>query len=102
LQGVAGILVVHTRLDAMIARKTGRVDARIGRAAWLAIGLLGTAAVALAVRGSLLLAAAPALAALAHGWEMAAMNLETKLTVVGLRAMAISMTYALLAVLALR
>jgi hypothetical protein len=102
LQGVAGILVVHTRLDAMIARKTGRAEAVIRKAAWLAVGLLGCVAVALAARGSLLLAAAPALAAVAHGWELAAMNLETRLTVVGLRAMAVSMTYALAAALALR
>jgi len=102
LQGVAGILVVHTRLDAMIARKTGRGEAGIGRAAWLAVGLLAVVAVGLAVTGSLWLAAAPAFAAVAHGWELGAMRLETKLTVVGLRAMALSMTYALIAALALR
>ena len=102
LQGVAGILVVHTRLDAIIARKTGRGEAGIRKAAWLAVGLLGGVAVALAAKGALLLAAAPALAAVAHGWERAAMNRETKLTVVGLRAMAVSMAYSLTAALALR
>jgi len=102
LQGIAGILLVHTRLDAMIARKTSRSDAAIGRAAWLATGVLAGVAVALGVRGSYLLASAPALAAVAHGWELAAMNLETRLTVVGLRAMGLSMAYALLAALALR
>ena len=102
LQGVAGILVVHTRLDAMVARKTGRGETGIRKAAWLAVGLLSCVAVALAAKGSLLLAAAPALAAVAHGWELAAMNLETKLTVVGLRAMAVSMIFALMASLALR
>lgn len=102
LQGVAGILVVHTRLDAMIARKTGRPETAIRQAAWLAVGLLAVVAAALAGRGSMLLAAAPALAAAAHGWELAAMRLETKLKVVGLRAMALSMTYALIVALALR
>ena len=102
LQGIAGILVVHTRLDAIIARKTGRGEPGIGRAAWLATGLLGALALTLAARGSFLLAAAPVVAALAHGWEMRTMNLETKLKVVGLRAMALSMTYALRAAWALR
>lgn len=86
----------------MIARKTGRGEAGIGKAAWLAVGLLAAVATALAATGSLWLAAAPALAAVAHGWELAAMRLETRLTVVGLRAMALSMTFALIAALALR
>jgi hypothetical protein len=102
LQGVAGILVVHTRLDAISVRRTGTSDPALARASWLAVGLLAGVAAALAAHGSLLLAAAPALAAAAHGLDLTLMNLDTKLRVVGLRSMALSIVYAAIAALALR
>lgn len=102
LQGAAGILAVHTRLDAISAHRTGLADHALVRAAWLSIGLLAGVAAALAARGSLLLAAAPALAAAAHALDLTTMNLDTKLRVVGLRAMALSILYAAIAAMALR
>ncbi|MBI5283398.1 MAG: YwiC-like family protein [Candidatus Solibacter usitatus] len=102
LQGVAGILTVHTRLEALTGKKTGKTENRFRPQAWAAVGLMAGVAVGLAVKGAWLLAPAPGLAALAHGWELAAMRLETRLKVVGLRAMSLSIGYALLVVAALR
>jgi len=102
LQGAAGILAVHTRLDAISARRSGMADHTLSRATWLAIGLLAGVAAALAAHGSFLLAAAPALAAAAHALDLATMNLDTKLRVVGLRSMALSVLYAAIAARALR
>ncbi len=101
LNGAAGVLVVHTRLDALIARKTGVANNRYRLSAWCAVAISALTAVAIAATGRPPLALAPALASAAHAVELHAMNLDTRLTTVGLRAMTLSIIHALLLAAAL-
>jgi hypothetical protein len=99
LHGACGILVVHARLEAIIARKQKSAPAppTAARAA-LAVSALATLALAL---WQPILALAPALATSAQAAELLRMNLDTPLRTVGLRAMALSIAHALILVRAL-
>ncbi|MBI4877735.1 MAG: YwiC-like family protein [Acidobacteria bacterium] len=101
IHGAAGILVVHARLDAIVASKRKPAPATPGlRPAWIAIVLAGAASVAIAAYQPWL-ALAPALAAAAQAAELAWMDVSTPLKTVGLRAMTLSIFHALALVLVL-
>jgi len=102
LNGAAGILVVHTRLDALIARKAGSTGNRFHVPAWCAVFVSAAAAAACVIGGKNALALAPALASAAFALELRTMDLDTRLTTVGLRAMTLSIIHALLLVVAFR
>ena len=129
LQATTGILVVHARLDAKIAAKiatkiAAKIDAKIAsgpptknpiqttkpdekfrRAAMFAIGVLLCAAVvaAFAARACIALALLAAAAGYAYDLRMQrnAAALDTPLTTVGQRALALSCLYACLLIVGL-
>jgi hypothetical protein len=100
LQSTAGILLVHARLDARIRLR--KPDAVVERpsAAIIAQGFMLLAAVTLATRQEWWLAAAMALPGILNGYQLSNLekteSLNTPLTSVGLRAMALSITVAIL------
>ena len=109
LQATAGILVVHARLDAKIAArlaaKTGQQNAiqpdeTFRRAAWTTLAVLLCTAVAAICLGRLWIALALLTAATGYAYDLRrqrnAAALNTPLTTVGQRALALSCIYALL------
>lgn len=106
LQAAAGIFVVHARLDAMVAARKGKTaDAGSRRAAFLADGVLVLAAAYFAAAGRLWLAAALLVASAAYALELRRQkrpgSLEMPLKRVGLQALALSISYAVLVVIGL-
>jgi hypothetical protein len=101
LQGAAGILSVHARLDASIARKKNAPSPGRPMAAWMAVAVSALAGVA-CLAWNPLAGAAPLLGATVQGLDLRKMNLDLPLKSVGLRAMTLSMAHALILVAALR
>jgi hypothetical protein len=101
LHGACGVLAVHARLDAVIARKRGDETGAARQTAWAAL-LVSTAATAGVWWWLGWAAAAPAFATAAQALELRFMSIGTPLKRVGLRAMTVSIAHALLLVAALR
>ncbi|MGB8258797.1 MAG: YwiC-like family protein [Terracidiphilus sp.] len=106
LQATAGILVVHARLDARIALRSGSPGPRqFRRAAFAAVAVLAAAAVAAIslhrfwIAAALLLAVAGYLSDLRS--QRSAASLQMPLKRVGLRALTLSSIYAILLILGL-
>ena len=105
-QAAAGILVVHSRLEARIAvRKSNSSSSRFRAPALLAQAALLAGAVALAILGRPWIAVALTIAALANLWELRAQkspaSLQTPLRTVGLRALTLSLIYSSLVIVGL-
>lgn len=106
MQASAGILVVHARLDALIAmRKHTTGSDTYRRSAWIAIAVLICAAVAAAVLSRFWIALALLIAAAGYGYDLRSQNnpaaLQMPLKKVGQRALALSSLYAILLILGL-
>ncbi len=106
LQAAAGILVVHARLDARIAlRSPSASAARSRRAAHLAVVALAATALAALFLRLPILAVALLFAAFGYFYDLRRQRdpayLQMPLTLVGLRALALSSVYAALLILAL-
>ena len=98
-QAAAGILVVHSRLEARIAaRKTTTTESRFRKPALLAQGALLAGGLAFGILARPWIAAALGISALANLWELHiqkdAASLQTPLTKVGLRALTLSLMYS--------
>jgi len=103
LQATAGILVVHSRLDARIAaRGSSKTGEGSRRAAWMAVAVLVAAAVAAGYWNRWWIAAALAVAAAGYWWDLRsqldAESLRVPLKAVGLRALMLSTLFALLVI----
>jgi hypothetical protein len=121
MQAAAGILVVHARLDAIIAARIAMRNAdsspslRFRRAAYLALAVLVLAAIAavvtgsswggFTVTGSLSVAAALLIAAIGYAYDLNAQKnpaaLQLPLIKVGQRALMLSSIYAVLLMIGL-
>lgn len=106
LHAFAGILVVHARLEARIAAKAKRqTEPRFRLPAAAAQVVLVAGAAYCFAAGYGLLGAALLLSAAVHSWDLSTLGtpkaLETRLTVVGLRAMTLSIAVSVIAVVAL-
>jgi len=103
LQSVAGIFVVHARLDARMALRGGRGATAPPKAAWLAVAALAVAA--LAFLKLPWIAAALLSAAAGYGWELRRQRtpegLQMRLQRVGQQLLALSVSYAVLAIVGL-
>lgn len=106
LHAFAGILVVHARLEARIAAKSRKPLSRRFRvpAALAQVPMLAAAAYCYSNQQPVL-AAALLLSVAAHAWDLATLHtakaLETRLTVVGIRALTLSLAVSILIVVAL-
>jgi len=103
MQATTGILVVHARLDARIAlRGKTAASPQYRRAAWIAVVVLGSGAVAMLAKQRMLLGLALALAAAGYGYDLRrqldAEELQRPLISVGRRALTLATVYALLLV----
>jgi len=101
LQAAAGIFVVHARLDARIAARTGQADTSPNRRAALVCQIiLILAGVAFTILARRWIAGALILAAIFYGVELRRQkyteSLRTPLRRVGLEALGLSVAYALL------
>ncbi|MDE3201864.1 MAG: YwiC-like family protein [Acidobacteriota bacterium] len=101
MQASAGILVVHSRLDARIAlRKASPASRQFRRAAQVAVVVLLCAAVAMVVRERAWIAAALTIAAVGYGYDLIRQktpaSLQMALKTVGQQALALSVVYSLL------
>lgn len=110
MQATAGILVVHARLDARIAarialRGTAAGSEQFRRAAWIALGVMVSAAIAAVVlsRGWIALALVVAVMGYTHDLrrQRDAAALQMPLKSVGQRALALSSVFAGLLILGL-
>ena len=101
MQASAGILVVHSRLDARIALR-GKVPGseRYRVAAQIAVAVLASTAIAFAIIGGALIALALLIAALGYGYDLRRQRdagaLQLPLKAVGQRALVLSTVYAIL------
>ena len=103
LQAAAGIFVVHARLDARIAARKGQnAPAENRRAAFLCQAVLMGASIYFAFAGRAWISAALMFAAIAYLADLQrqkrASSLQTPLKNVGLQALGLSITYALMVV----
>lgn len=101
LQAMAGIFVIHARLDARIAaRKGGGADSSNRRAAFVSQAVLGLAGVLFAFLGRPWIAAALFLAVIGYlielGRQTTPESLQMPLRQVGVQALTLSIAYAVL------
>ena len=104
MQATAGILVVHTRLDARIAsRGTVQASKHLRRAAQVSLGALACAAVAAALLGHGWIALALLVAVMGYWYDLRCQQdpaaLQTPLKTVGQRSLALSSLFAALLIL---
>ena len=103
LQSAAAIFVVHARLDARLAARSGQILATRPKAAWVAVGALAAGATAFFtcpwIGAALLILAA------GYGWELRRQRtpagLQMRLQRVGQQLLALSVAYSLLVIVGL-
>ncbi len=106
MQASAGILVVHARLDALIAMRKGSVGSdTYRRSAWIAVGVLVCAAVAAMALMRFWIALAMLIAAAGYWYDLRSQKdsaaLQMPLKKVGQRALALSSLFAILLIVGL-
>ena len=105
VQAAAGIFTVHARLDARVAARKGLDSIASRRPAWAFCLLLALGGGMRVVAKDYWIGGALLLSAAAYAWDLRKqldpVSLQTPLTVVGIRTLSLSLTYAALVVVGL-